>query len=208
MGKGEKKNKFWNNGGFKDLLRRTAELQQLEATASQLLLQPENFLDQLKRINEQLIVSSLKVREEAEDLAQEYNKLLAVVNLMDDEAWFCDAKGNVSMINEAAARGLGFKSSADVQQVPMVQKWLPGLEIYNKDGSPRPLEDTPLMRSLQGETIRGAEEIVRHPKTGQMRHRIVNSNPVLDAEGNIVGAIAVVRDIGEFELTMSDTRRN
>ncbi|MCL5962388.1 MAG: PAS domain-containing protein [Chloroflexi bacterium] len=203
MGKG-KKNPAPDNGGFEELLRQTAELQELEFAASQLMTGRDTLLERLKQVNGKLVVSCIRIRERAEELEREHNKLLTAVNTMDDEVWFCDAQGRISMLNQAAARCFGSKRRPDARQGPIILECLDGLEVYNVDGRPRPQEDAPLLRSLAGETLRGIEEIIRHPRTGRMRHRIVNSSPVVNSAGEIVGAVAVVRDIGESMVKSSD----
>ncbi|MEI6178868.1 MAG: PAS domain S-box protein, partial [Verrucomicrobiota bacterium] len=72
-----------------------------------------------------------------------------------------------------------------------------GLEVFRSDGSPRPVEDAPPLRALKGETVRNEAEIVRTPRTGDLRYRQVSSSPVRDAEGAIIGSVSVVCDITE-----------
>lgn len=123
---------------------------------------------------------------------------LALAVLMDevaDELWFCDREGNLAMANKAAVTAFGFTSADEVVQ-PMTD-WLAGLKIFHVDGRSRLPEDAPLLRSLRGEIITDFEELVRHPQTGRMHFREVYSTPIRNAKGEIVGSVAVVRDITE-----------
>jgi hypothetical protein len=80
-----------------------------------------------------------------------------------------------------------------------VEKLAESLEVYRGDGSLRPAKDSPPLRALTGEVIRGEDEIIRTPGTGQLRHRQVSSSPVHDAKGHIIGSVSVVRDITEHK---------
>jgi signal transduction histidine kinase len=69
--------------------------------------------------------------------------------------------------------------------------------VYRPDGGPRPVEDAPPLRALKGEIVKNAEEIIRTPASGELRHRQVNASPVRSPNGNIIGSVSVVRDITE-----------
>lgn len=71
------------------------------------------------------------------------------------------------------------------------------LEVLRPDGSPRPLSEAPPLRALGGEIITEEEQIVRTPRTGELRHRQVSAAPVRNADGTIIGSVCVVRDITE-----------
>ena len=105
----------------------------------------------------------VRARTEAE---RERDRLRAIVNSVADEVWVCDAEGKIDLLNPEVALGLGLRPP-EAEHVPLPEL-LPTLEILNPDGSPRPVEQAPLLRSLRGETVKG-EEIVRHVETGEMR---------------------------------------
>jgi len=146
-----------------------------------------------------------RLRKEAEE---ERDRLMTLLNTVSDEVWFCDTKGNVTLLNVAAEKG-GF-TPEDVNQ-PLHQ-WLQTVEILDAEGGhPRPTEDAPLLRSLRGETVRNFEEIVRDPLTGLLRYREGSSTPLRRRDGRIVGAVAAVRDVSarkraEIALRESETR--
>lgn len=67
------------------------------------------------------------------------------------------------------------------------------------DGRPYAHEDMPLVRSaLRGETFNEISMIVKEPN-GRSHHLLVNSSPVLDAEGRVAGAVAVLHDVTELK---------
>lgn len=145
-----------------------------------------------------------RLRDEAQE---ERDRLMTLVNTVSDEIWFCDKEGNVALLNSVAEKG-GF-SPEDVN-LPLSQ-WVPTLEILNVDGRPRSVEDSPLMRSLRGETVRYFEEIIRIPRTGLLQYREGSSTPLRNKDGQIVGAIAAIRDVtdakrAEIALRESEAR--
>ena len=85
-----------------------------------------------------------------------------------------------------------------------VEKFAASLEVYRPDGSPRPVEETPPLRALQGEIIKNQEEIIRTPGAGELRHRQVSSVPVRDAGGKIIGSVSVVHDITDRKKAEAD----
>jgi hypothetical protein len=84
-------------------------------------------------------------------------------------------------------------------EVIQVEKLAASLEVFRSDGSPRPSEEAPPLRALRGEIVTNQEEIIRMPAGGELRYRQVSSSPVRDGEGNIIGAVSVVRDITEHK---------
>lgn len=170
-----------------------SELLEVRRRITELEAEREQLFKQLHEVNEQVVLSSFRIQEQAEELAQERDKLRAVVNAMADEVWFVNTEGIITPINEAALRGLGFEKAEEVPQP--IQKLVSKLEIFTPDCCPLPPEEAPLLRSLRGETITNFEVIVRLPGTGELRYRLINSAPLRNVEGKIVGAVAVARDV-------------
>jgi len=135
--------------------------------------------------------SDLRKVEEA--AKEERKKMLALINSITDEVWFCDTQGNFVLRNEAALEKIGIRTPGIVS----VERILKEVEVYRLDGSPRPPQDAQPLRALKGEDIRNEKEIVRIPATGELRHRQVNASPVRSASGNIIGSVCVVCDITE-----------
>jgi PAS domain S-box-containing protein len=150
-----------------------------------------------------------RAEDEAERLhaavAQEKDRLMALVNSISDEIWFSNDKGAFTLINPSASRAfaLGGADSIDVRNL------VGRLDVFGPDGSPRPVEEAPPLRALRGETIRNEEELIRNPATGEMRYREVSSSPVTNAAGTIIGSVSVARDITErkgAESALRDSR--
>ena len=71
--------------------------------------------------------------------------------------------------------------------------------IMDVEGKPMPAEQLPSSRALRGEMVVGAEVIVRRPD-GREVSAMINAAPVMDAQGNIVGAVVLLQDIGPLKL--------
>ncbi len=119
--------------------------------------------------------------------------LVAVLDSMNEEVYFTDTNEKYTYANPAAMREFG---QAKIEGVP-VEDLLSQLEILRIDGTPRPAEESPPLRALKGEVIRGEEQLVRTPRTGELRTRQVSAAPVRGPDGGIRGAVSVVRDVTE-----------
>jgi len=135
---------------------------------------------------------------------EEKERLSTLINSISDEIWFSDTEKRFTLANPAALRGFGLENSDGMD----VEKLAESLEVYRPDGSFRPVEEAPPLRALEGESVRNMEEVIRNPSTGELRHRQVSSSPVRDANGDIVGAVSVVRDITERKQMEDELRRS
>lgn len=122
--------------------------------------------------------------------------LSAVLNSLTEEVYFADAQKRYTYANPAALREFGHETLEGVD----IERLVSQLEVLRPDGTPRPLADAPPVRALAGEVVRNEEQIVRIPRTGQLRHRQVSSGPVRDTSGRIIGSVSVVRDITDTRL--------
>jgi two-component system, sensor histidine kinase len=122
--------------------------------------------------------------------------LSLVLKSITDEVWFTDAQKRYKLANPSALREFGLSSVEGLS----VEAVLATMVVLRADGSPRPIEEAPLLRALAGETVRNEEQIVVSPRAGQLRHRQVSSAPVRDVSGEIIGSVSVVRDVTERVL--------
>lgn len=124
------------------------------------------------------------------ELEAERARWRSLVEGIADEVWVCDAQARVTLRNVNAADAMGLRELVDRP----LDEIFAEVEILHPDGRVRPPEESPLLRSLRGEVVRG-DEIMRHRGTGVERHRRFGSAPIRDASGTITGAIAIVHDI-------------
>ena len=134
---------------------------------------------------------------------KEKDRLSSLVNSMSDEVWFTDTNRKFILANPSAVEEFGLDPSAgDID----VKEFASNLEVLRPDGSPRPIEDNPALRALDGEVVRIEEEVVRIPRTGELRYRQVSATPVKDADGNIIGSVSVARDITSQKMSEGELR--
>ena len=132
-----------------------------------------------------------------EVIAQEKDRLSALVNSIADEIWFADTAGQFTLVNPSASREFVLRTDGATD----VRDLAASLEVLRPDGSPRPIEEAPPLRALRGEVVQNQEEIIRTPATYELRYRQVSASPVKDDAGNIIGSVSVVRDITERKRT-------
>lgn len=121
--------------------------------------------------------------------------LTRLIDSMTDEVWTADREGRITLANPSASAefGIGGAEHRSVEDVAGQ------LEVYRGDMTPRPREEAPPLRALAGEVIHGEEEIVRTPRTGELRTRAVNAAPIQGGDGAIIGSVSVVRDMTEHK---------
>jgi PAS domain S-box-containing protein len=181
-----------------ELYRRRTELQRLN---TELVTARE----QLEKAHAQAIADS-QAQLEAQRLSQqdraEKEWLAAVLNSMNEEVYFTDPQQRYTYANPAAIREFGHASLAGTELKSVLEK----LEVLRPDGSMRPVSEAPPLRALTGELIRDEEQIVRIPRTGELRHRQVSSAPVRNASGEIIGSVSVARDVTERKRIENELR--
>jgi PAS domain S-box-containing protein len=147
------------------------------------------------------VLTEITERKRAEDkihallasIEDEKTKLTSLINSITDEVWFADTSGKFTIVNPLALKRFNLAKDQEFE----VDKLAKSLVVLRPDGSVRPVEEAPPLRALLGEVVINQEEIVQIPETGEFRNRQVNASPVKDAEGTIIGSVAVVRDITE-----------
>jgi PAS domain S-box-containing protein len=128
------------------------------------------------------------------ELEAERLRWKALVEGIADEVWACDTQGRMTLMSHPEVTLIDFKEFEKKSYLEILDE----VDILTPDGQLRPEGQAPLIRSLKGEVFRG-EEIMRHRRTGQTRYRHYSSAPIRDADGTILGAVAVIRDITELK---------
>jgi diguanylate cyclase (GGDEF)-like protein len=118
-------------------------------------------------------VVEVRLRLAQAEAATQARTLEAVLNGMEEYVVLMRPDGSTQAMNESAVRVQHL--AADV-----------------------PVEERPLGRALRGEEVRQVELEVR-PPDGEARWHSINANPIRDAAGAIVGAVAVGRDVTELK---------
>jgi PAS domain S-box-containing protein len=154
------------------------------------------------------ITARIRVEAEVRRLLQvnraEREWLSALLDSMTEEVYFADPQRRYTYANPAALREFGHDTVEGVD----IEKIVSQLEVFRPDGTPRPMSEAPPVRALSGEIVRDEEQIVRIPRTGELRHRQVSSAPVRDSEGRIIGSVSVVRDVTDTRLREKELRES
>lgn len=129
---------------------------------------------------------------EAIQLAREIND--TIIETIPAGIAIANAQGQFVFCNATAKKVFKFGLSGSVYNPA-------GYKIFKLDGTPLPVEESPLVRALRrGRKVERIELLVRHDDGGE--HILLeSSSPLQDQKGDIFGAIAVFYDItGQKQL--------
>jgi PAS domain S-box-containing protein len=146
---------------------------------------------EFRLLNEEL---EARVAQRAEELSRERARLEAVVEQSPVGLVVVSETAEAELANVEAMRILGL-SPGGLERFSNPSQWT----TFRPDGTPYDLEALPLSRSLgTGEVVHGERlEVVRPDGLRVLVE--VDSSPIRDLEGRIVGAVAVVDDVTERE---------
>jgi diguanylate cyclase (GGDEF)-like protein/PAS domain S-box-containing protein len=110
-------------------------------------------------------------------------------NLLDGVV-ACDAEGKLVLFNRVAEEWHGMNV---LHLTP--EEWARHYNLYCLDGvTPMPVEEVPLTRAFNGETVRDAPMVIR-PEGQAPRHIVANGGPFFDERGKKLGAVVTMDDI-------------
>jgi PAS domain S-box-containing protein len=133
------------------------------------------------------------------ELNHEKNFLQALLDNLSDGIVSCDRDGVLTLFNQATKEFHGLPQ----QEIPS-EEWAEYYNLYLPDGkTPMSQAEIPLFRALQGEYVRDVEMMII-PKQGQPRNLLTNGNPIIDQNGNPIGALIAMRDVTEFKKIEQD----
>jgi signal transduction histidine kinase len=148
--------------------------------------------NELRTINERLVISSIREQEHAEREAQQRAQLDALLGNLSEGVVIADAHGQIRMINQAASHMLGLEG-----QPPQTVDELAALEARATGGVLPPIGERPLARALRGEEFAECE-LHRARPGGDERRLVASGTNVKDERGNVELAILVLRDVTEL----------
>ncbi len=121
-----------------------------------------------------------------------------IVDALADALVVYDAAGRIMAGNTAAATLLGLTLSGRgaALAVPIGER-ASEADLRTLEGRPLPNEERPAVRVLRGETLSGTEtvDVIARTADGQQRILNVSGVPLVDADGHVMGAVCVCRDI-------------
>ncbi len=116
----------------------------------------------------------------------------ALLESLDEGIIACDAQGYLTLCNRTFRDFHG----VDAHSVP-AEEWSRNFDLYDADGvSPMEKEEIPLFRALQGELVKDVEMVIA-PKDGISRCVMANGRPIIDPNGNNIGAVVAMHDVTE-----------
>jgi sigma-B regulation protein RsbU (phosphoserine phosphatase) len=117
--------------------------------------------------------------------------LVAAMQQVAEGVVVVDPKGRFLLWNEAARRivGMGPLGTSPAE-------WSSAYGCFLPDGvTPYPSEQLPLTRAMRGERVREAGMFVRNPSNPEGSWISINSAPLRDTKGELVGGVIVFRDV-------------
>ena len=139
-----------------------------------------------------------QLREDVHDAIKardaERERLQQILDVLPEGIVIVDIRGQVIMSN-AAARALWGQPAL----TPAAVGHSPA-GVSRLDGNPWPAEEMPLARSIQqGEVVQGEQMLIASPITGRQVPVLINSAPLRNTAGTIVGGVAVFQDISPIK---------
>lgn len=132
-------------------------------------------------------------RKEARTVERERDRLMTLINSMNDGVWFVRSDGRVVLAN-AVAKAQSVETGID----PDTLSQLPALSFLSQvdllTSNLTPLDFEPLLEVFAGKPFHGVEVAVRNRATGETFFRRISANPIWDEERRVEGVIVVVQD--------------
>ncbi len=123
-----------------------------------------------------------------EEVAAERDLLRLIIEQTGDGVIVADADGVIRVFNAAAQRQHGV-ARAEVH----APEWASAYGLFRDDGTPLPLDETPLYRALRGEKVEDASWTVKAP-SGERRLLNGTATPLRAPDRSLAGAVLVTRD--------------
>ena len=120
----------------------------------------------------------------------ERRRLFALMDCIDEEVWFIDADDGRVLANRSAGEALGIDLAGCLDQ----EAFHDGLEIYHIDMQLLLGADYTPFFDLQGATVRRMEVMLLRNDASHC-YQLINSGPLKNGAGTLVGSVFVVRDI-------------
>ncbi len=131
----------------------------------------------------------------AADRERHRAQLEAVFHAMQDGVVVFDPAGRVVLVNDAEARITGYPSAEAMTRD--LDHFAKVFELALPDGTPLPIADWPVSRTLRGEMVVNEELLGRRRDTGQTWIFSFSGAPVRDEHGELVLALVIMRDVSD-----------
>ncbi len=120
--------------------------------------------------------------------------LRQVVDVLPEGILLADANGHIELCNAAAIGMIG-------QAPPEGDVWaFNTMGRFHLDGTPCPLDELPLTRAIRrGEVVIGEQMLIRGTDSEELIPVLMNSAPLRDADGMIIGGVMAFQDISPIK---------
>jgi PAS domain S-box-containing protein len=136
-----------------------------------------------------------KVTRRTTELSRTNEILRSILSNMGDAVVVADKDNNFLVFNPEAERMFG-KGAKEIPPTEWSQHY--GLYLPDKVTA-FPHDQLPIMRSIRGEEVDNIEMFVRHEKAPHGIWTRITGRPLRGADGNLLGAVVVCRDITEIK---------
>jgi PAS domain S-box-containing protein len=127
----------------------------------------------------------------------------SVIHSVSEGVMVADAKGRMTIVNEAARRMLG-RGPLNLPRTEWSRAFglfMPGTEQHF------PTDQLPLPRAVRGEEVPETEIFVRNAQIPDGAWTSVTGSPLKDANGNLIGGVVVFRDVTHQKRTQELSQR-
>lgn len=136
---------------------------------------------------------SAKAKRAEAELHERVQVLDAIIRSMADGVVVADAQARFTLFNPSAERMVGI----GMTDRP-ADEWSDLYGVYYADASTLvPPGQLPVVRALRGEEVDREQLFIRNPLVPDGTYISVNASPVRDEAGQVVGGVAVFRDVSE-----------
>jgi PAS domain S-box-containing protein len=130
--------------------------------------------------------------------------LRAILDNISEGVSITDAAGNYVYISSFAKKVFGSSENS----TDTASEWSSRYGIFRPDGQTLfPHEEFPMWRALKGEEVKDVDMFVRNPGNPQGLHVRNHCIPMRDEHGNILGILALVKDIDTQRRREEEHRR-
>ena len=159
-------------------------------------------ISERKQAEERLAAQAEELARSREALEAQTLRLQLVLGSMGEGLIAVDREGHFLIWNDSANKLMG-RGATDL---PSAQ-WTPHYKIFLPDGiTPCPVDRLPLVRALLGESVQ-VELMIEHPKRENQVSLEVSARPMKDAQGNLCGGVAVMRDTTQQKADEREIRK-
>ncbi len=150
------------------------------------------------------VLSLATLQETQSDLTRQSAILKSIVDSMADGVVVMDKHGKFLLFNPAAESILG-QGTAEIAMADMVEQY--GLYLPDQI-TLFPIEQTPLVRAMQGEIVPAVDMFVRNPQRPRGVWLSVTGTPLRDTEDQLMGGVVVFRDVTLQKQAEEALRKN